>query len=405
MENVVIIGAGQAGAAVSMNLRENGYGGAITLIGEETSPPYQRPPLSKTFAHPQDIDSILLRPTSYYDLQRIALFVDKTVERIDRESRLVFCDDGSRHAYDRLVLSTGAVNRTLQTFDGYENVMSVRTIADSWKLFSSAELRERVVVVGGGFIGAEIAAAFAAIGKQVCLLEAGDRLLGRSVTSETSAYIRSGLMAAGVDVRLQARIEDVRSVEDRVCEIVLCEKDVIACDLVVVGVGATPRTELAAKAGLTVSNGIAVDSVMRTSDPAIFALGDCAIVRDANGNERRHESVPAALFQAKTVASTLLGTPPPPPFVQWFWSDIGEMKLKIVGNALSSDRSIDVPGLGGQAHARLFFTNERLVAAETVNATKIYAATRKALERDVAIGCDDLRAADFDLASILSART
>ncbi len=352
-------------------LRQFGWQDAITLIGEEALPPYQRPPLSKAWLKGEaDGDSLLLRPAQFYPEQDIALRLSTRVAAIDPAARLVWLQDGETLAYDHLILALGSRARRIPLpgldLDG---VLELRTAADADRVKAALGPGKHLAVIGGGYIGLEVAASARALGAAVTILEREDRVLARVACPALSDFFHATHTAHGVDFELGCRIEALEG-DGAVTGVRLSDGRVLACDAVLVGVGAVANDELAREAGLACDNGIIVDLAARTSDPAIFAIGDCTR-RPLPLYERdwRLESVPNALEQAKQAASALCGRPPPAPEVPWFWSDQYDLRLQIAGMPFEATQVVlrGDPASGSFAVFHLA-TDNRLLAVEAVNA-------------------------------------
>ncbi|MFO1066901.1 MAG: FAD-dependent oxidoreductase, partial [Geminicoccaceae bacterium] len=333
-DSIVIVGAGQAGFQVAASLRGEGFAGLIRLLGAEPHPPYQRPPLSKgLLLGKMEPARLLFRQPSFYAAQAIELELGRPVAAIDRGARRVVDTAGVAEPYDRLVLATGTRVRPL-VVPGVEldGVLYLRTLDHSGELARRAAAARRVVVIGGGFIGLEVAAALRMLGLEVTVLEAAERLMGRVVAPLISEFYADLHRGRGVQLVLGARIAELAGSEGRVREVVMADGSRHAADLVVVGIGVLPNVELAQEAGLLCANGIVVDEHGRTSDPAIFAAGECTSHPNRfAGGPVRLESVQSAVDQAKSVAASLLGRPVAYDEVPWFWSDQYEVKLQMVG--------------------------------------------------------------------------
>ncbi|MHA4855117.1 NAD(P)/FAD-dependent oxidoreductase [Rhodococcus sp. MSC1_016] len=331
-QRALIIGASHAGAQLAASLRQEGWSGEIVLIGDESAAPYQRPPLSKAYlAGKRVLDEITIRSADFYSKQRIQL-LDAHVEAIDRSAGHIVLSTGETLTYDKLALCTGARPRQLRV-PGAElaGVHYLRTAADVEMIRTSATPGRRVVIVGGGYIGLETAASLRALDLEVTVLEATGRVLERVTAPEVSAFFDRIHREEGVNIRTGARVEAL-SGDGRVREVILASGESIPADLVIVGIGVEPNTELAAAAGLVVDNGVVIDDQTRTSDPDIVAAGDCASHDMARyGRRIRLESVPSAGEQAKVAAATVCGKSKKIAALPWFWSDQYDLKLQIAG--------------------------------------------------------------------------
>ena len=317
-DGVVIVGGGQAGLEAAAALRTQGYEGTVTLICEEPHAPYQRPPLSKDFlTGKQDASSLPLRALVFYEKHRVDLILGDRVTEINRGAKRVHLAGGGTIDYGYLILAVGARNRTLPV-KGAEHALYLRTLDEAATLkLRLAEARRGVVVIGGGFIGLEVAAAARKAGQAVTVIEALPRLMARAVSPLLSDFFFSLHRAEGAEVLLNSAVAEVQP-----DAVMLTDGSRISTDLVVAGIGVVPNTELAQEAGLAVANGILVDEYLRTSDPDIFAIGDCADHPNAfAGGRARLESVQNAVDQAKSVARAITGQPAPYRDVPWFWTD------------------------------------------------------------------------------------
>ena len=339
--HVVILGAGHAGGTAAALLRQYGFEGAITLVGEEPIPPYQRPPLSKAWLKGEaDADSLALKPLEFYAEATIDFRPGVLAEALDRAARTVALSDGTSLSYDTLILATGAraIRLPIEGAD-LKNVLVLRTAADAEALKATLGPGKHLAVVGGGYIGLEVAASGRALGADVVVLERETRLLARVACKELSTFFRANHEAHGVRFELGASVTGFEGRDGKVSGVKLADGRVIACDVAVVGVGVAPNDELAKAAGLETARGVVVDLDARTSDPAIFAIGDVAH-RPMPIYDRmfRMESVPNALEQAKQVAAAITGRPRPAGECPWQWSDQYDLKLQIAGYAFDVDR-------------------------------------------------------------------
>ncbi len=318
----IIVGASHAGAQLALSLAQGGYEGAITVIGAEPHLPYHRPPLSKgILAGSEEPDTLVLRPEAAYAKAGVAFRLGTRVASLDRAAREVVLDGGERLPYDALALCTGSRVRTLDVPGaGLAGIHVLRSLDDGLALRAAARAGGRAVIVGGGYIGLEVAASLRGLGLEVTVLEALDRLLGRVAPPAVAAFAARVHREEGVDVRTGAAVVAFEG-EGRVTGVRLADGASLPADIVVVGIGVIPETGLAAAAGLEVGNGIVVDEHCRTSDPAIVAAGDCTEHPNPHvGRRVRLESVPNANDQAKVAAATILGTPRGYPTAPWFWS-------------------------------------------------------------------------------------
>jgi 3-phenylpropionate/trans-cinnamate dioxygenase ferredoxin reductase subunit len=380
---VVIVGAGTAGGELAAKLHQTGYGGRVTLVGGEAYLPYHRPPLSKAFlAGGVDEDSLLLRPSASYETFGVVFRSNDWVTAIDRAGRTVTLRDGDTLPYQWLVLATGGQARTL-TCPGADlaGVFTLRGIADARALRGALAAGRRMVIVGGGYIGLEVAAVAVKAGLAVTLIEAAPRVLARVAGAEISAFYEKAHRDAGVVIHTGQGVTALTARDDdpaRVGGVMLADGAVLPADVVVAGVGLVPHTELAAAAGLRVENGIWVDEYCRTEDPHVLAIGDCANHPcPFLGRRVRLESVPNALEQARVAADTIVGKLVPYAAVPWFWSDQYDLKLQAVGLADGHDQVV----LRGSFEARrflVFYLRQGVViAADAVNSPGEFLAARR----------------------------
>ena len=380
MKRIVVIGAGQAGSALVARLRALDFTGPITLIGEEPAPPYQRPPLSKKYLLGEmELERLYLRPESFYAENGIDLRLSDTAVAIDRKDKVVVAG-GEAIPYDQLALTTGSVPRRLPGRIGgeLEGVHVVRTLADVDAMAPGCKEGARVLIVGGGYIGLEAAAVCAKLGMQVTLVEMAERILGRVAAPETSDYFRALHKAHGVDLREGVGLERLTG-ERHVTGAVLSDGSELALDMVIVGVGITPATELAETAGLTIDNGIAVDARGQSSDPCIWAAGDCASF-PYKGRRIRLESVQNAIDQAECVAENMLGAGRDYMPYPWFWSDQYDVKLQIAGLNAGYDRVIVRPGEKEGAVSHWYYAGDTLLAVDAMNEPRAYMVGKRLLE-------------------------
>lgn len=367
--DVVIVGAGQAAVQLAASLRQGGFGGRIVIAGAEAGLPYQRPPLSKAYLLGQMEEAALaLRPAGFYAAQGIALRCGAAVMAIERAGRAVRFADGSRLGYGHLVLATGGRNRVLPGAG-----VSLRSLEEARALRGRLGAAGRVAIIGAGFIGLEFAAVAAARGVAAVVVEAGPRALGRAVGATMAAAIVARHAAGGTRFRFGARVAAAEP-----GRVVLADGTVELADLVLVAIGVVPEVTLAVAAGLAVGDGIVVDARLRTSDAAIFAIGDCACF-PLGGVMTRLESVQNAADQARAVAQALLGRGRDYAAVPWFWSDQGAMKLQIAGVARGDEA--EVVRRAGEGMSVFRFAGSALVAVESLNRPAEHMAARALLGR------------------------
>ena len=369
---LVIVGAGHAGGTAAVLLRHYGFEGSITLLGEETIPPYQRPPLSKAWLKGEaDEDALTLKPVDYYAEHKIDLRMGVTVTALDRAAKTLALSDGASLAYDILILATGASPRRLNLPGAnLAGVLELRSATDAETLKAALGPGKHLAVIGGGYIGLEVAASARALGAEVTVIELQSRVLARVAAEPLSRFFEAYHRNRGVVFELGVGIEALEGAGGRVTGVKLSDGRLIACDAVLVGVGAVPNDKLAQDSGLECANGVVVNLEARTSDPAIFAMGDVTHRPMPLYDDRmfRLESVPNALEQAKQAACAITGRPAPAPETPWFWSDQYDLKMQIAGIPFDAD-SFLVRGDPATAKFAIFhLKGDQIQAVEAVNA-------------------------------------
>jgi len=395
---VLIIGAGHAGGSAAALLRQYGFEGQIVLAGTETAPPYQRPPLSKAWLKGEaDLDALLLRPESFYAEQKIELRTGVTATAIDAAAKTVTFEGGAVEPYDILILATGSVARKLP-IPGADRpeLIELRTLQDAERLKGALGPGKRMAVVGGGYVGLEAAASARKLGAEVVVLERMDRVLQRVASETLSAFFTDHHRSHGVEIRTGAEVSGFEAIDGKVGGVRLADGELIAADVILVGVGALACDALARTAGLTCdtvsSGGVVVDEAARTSDPSIYALGDMTHrpIPVMGGRVMRLESVPNALEQAKQAASAITGRPAPAPEVPWFWSDQYEIKLQIAGLPFDADRQILRGDVSEGRFAVFHLSGDKVVCVEAVNAPPEFMAGRLLIGRATPVAPDKL---------------
>ncbi|MGH9713072.1 MAG: NAD(P)/FAD-dependent oxidoreductase [Candidatus Acidiferrales bacterium] len=366
----VIVGTGQAGFQTAASLRSEGYEEPITLIGEEAHIPYQRPPLSKGFPLGQlDFESILLRPESFYQDHCIDLLAGKRVTTVDRSKREVRLESGARIPYDKLVLAVGARNRLLPAKGAeLDGVVYLRSFDEAVAIKERLKSAHEIVVIGGGFIGLELAAVACTLGKSVTVLEALPRLMPRVVAPIISDFYRELHTSRGVKIICGASVSAIAGSGGKRQQVVLSDGAAFPADLVLAGVGVVPHVELARDAGLKVANGIAVNEYLETDDKNIFAIGDCAEHPCVFAGARiRLESVQNAADQAQRVATTIAGHRTAYGTLPWFWTDQFGIKLQMAGISQGHDRIVTRGKPESRKISVFYFKDGRLVAVDSIN--------------------------------------
>lgn len=404
-DSVVILGAGQAGVQAASSLRRRGYRGKLALIGEESHPPYQRPPLSKTCLKGMPpAERLFLKPREYYAEMGISLALGVQVEGLDRKAGRLAVSGGRPIPYSHLIMATGASPRRLALLgSGLDGVVALRRLDDARALRRRLQRARRLVVVGGGYIGLEVAASARSMGVDVVVLERAPRLLARSVGPDVSDFFSGLHKKHGVSVQCDAALAEIVGHDGAVVGVRMDDGSTIDADAVLAGVGVTPATELAAEAGLACNDGVLVDAECRTSDHAIFAVGDCAR-RPWTGEPAtvRLESVHNAIGMGERAAAALMGDPSPPAEPPWFWSDQYDVKLQTVGLSAGFDEVIrrDDSDFGG--FSAFYLRRGRLIAVEAVNAPSAFVAGKALLRAGAAVEPRVLADPSASLKSILS---
>lgn len=393
-DRTIIIGAGQAGLQVAVELRQAGYAGAVTLVGEEAAQPYHRPPLSKAYlTGEKSLDALQMRGQAFYSEQAITFLPGLAATGIDRAARHVVLADGTSLPYDHLVLATGAAARPLSC-PGHDlnGVMTLRSLDDATALKARLATARHLMVVGGGFIGLEAAASACKLGVAVSVLEMQDRLMARAVGPDVSQHFATVHRSHGVDLRLGQGIAEVIGEAGKAVAVRTTAGDTLPADIVLAGIGVTPNTALALSAGLPVSNGIVVDEAQRTSDERIHALGDvCAFPAPHGTGLIRLESVQNAVDQAKVVAASITGQPARYQSVPWFWSDQYDLKLQMVGLSQGHDAVIERGNRDESRFSVFYMKAGCLIAIDSINRPADHMRGRKLLAPGAApVGADEI---------------
>ena len=401
MAGMVIIGAGHAAGQAAASLRQEKYTGPITIIGDEAHVPYQRPPLSKAYlSGAQEVDRVYLRPEKFYQDKDIDLKLSTRATAINADAKTVELEGGAKIEYDKLLISTGSRPRML-SIPGSDlgGIHYLRTIDDVDGI--RAEMREgaNLVIVGGGYIGLEVAAVGVEQGLNVHVLEMEDRILQRVTTPTMSDYYNQLHKGRGVNIHTQTAVTGFSG--NGKVQKVLCGDSEFDADMVIVGIGIVPNTELAEAAGLTCDNGIVVDDHCQTSNPDIYAAGDCTNHPNALLDRRlRLESVPNAMDQARTSVSNMLGGDKSYAAIPWFWSDQYELKLQMVGFSADGNREVVRGDIASNQFAVIYLKDNTVVAADAVNSPKDFMLCKQLVgkEADAAI----LEDSSSDLKSLLA---
>lgn len=400
MAGMVIIGAGHAAGQAAASLRQEKYTGPITIIGDEAHLPYQRPPLSKAYlSGSQEVERVYLRAEKFYQEKEIDLKLSTRATAIDPDAKAVELEDGSKIDYDKLLISTGSRPRLL-SIPGSDlgGIHYLRTIDDVDGIRADMHEGANLVIVGGGYIGLEVAAVGVEQGLNVHVLEMEDRILQRVTTPTMSKYYDELHRGRGVQIHTNTGVTGFSG--DAKVQKVMCGDTEFAADMVIVGIGIVPNIELAEAAGIICDNGIVVDDHCQTSNPDIYAAGDCTNHPNALLDRRlRLESVPNAMDQARTSASNMLGGDKSYAAIPWFWSDQYELKLQMVGFSADGNREVMRGDMASNQFAVFYLKDNTVVAADTVNSPKEFMLCKKLVgkEADTAVLADSTS----DLKSLL----
>ena len=389
---VVIAGAGHAAGQAITTLTQEKFAGQIVLIGDEPYLPYQRPPLSKSFlAGELAAERLSLKPASFYDDPRIDVRLNTRITEIDPAAKSLKFDDGAGVRYDQLILALGSRARTLPV-DGadLEHVHYLRTIADVEAIRAELGTGRRLVVIGAGYIGLEVAAVARKLGLDVTVIEMADRVMSRVVSPEISDFYQIEHTSHGVKLRLSTGVKALHG-KNRVQQVELDDGELLPADFVVVGVGIVPNVELAQRAGLDVDDGIVVDDRCQSSDPSVFAIGDCTSHPNGIYDRRlRLESVQNALEQAKTAAKNICGKETRYCQVPWFWSDQYDLKLQIAGLSEGYDDVVIRGNPAERSFACLYLKDSRMIALDAVNSARDFMQAKSLIAAAAVFATDEL---------------
>ncbi|MBN8500619.1 MAG: oxidoreductase [Sphingomonadales bacterium] len=391
--DVVIVGAGQGGAYAAIQLRQLGFAGTIALIGRESDPPYERPPLSKEYMLGDKAwERLLIRPVDFWSGKQIDLMLGSEVISVDAAAQSVTLHDGRRIGYGDLIWATGGDPRRLDCPGAsLSGVYGVRGRADADAILADLPQVSRAVIVGGGYIGLEAAAVLRKLGKKVTLLEVLPRVLARVAGEELSAFYQAEHRAQGVDLRTETGIAGIKG-EGRVAGVRLTDGSLVECELVIVGIGIIPAVGPLIAAGAAGGNGVDVDAFCRTSLPHVYAIGDCAAHANdfADGAVIRLESVQNANDQATCAARSIIGEPQPYAATPWFWSNQYDLKLQTVGLSGGHDQAVLRGDPATRSFSIIYLKGGKLIACDAVNMVKDYVQARKLVEEGAVIAPDDL---------------
>jgi len=401
-KDVVVLGGGHAGLSAVVSLRADGFDGGLTLVSAEPHLPYQRPPLSKAFLK-APADPPLLKPESFFVDNDIQCRLGVAATAIDRATPSLQLDDGTSLPFDKLIYACGSRNRPLPSLSpDLENVFGLKTLDEASSLHNAVSAGAKLTVIGGGFIGAEVAATARSLSCEVTVLEFAPRLMARACSPGVSAYFLSRHQAAGIDVRLETGASGFRIDGKRVTAVETTTGDTIPTDVLLVCVGVLPNSELAEAAGIATANGVTVDAYLATPDAHVLAIGDCASFPYApTGEPVRIESVQNATDQGRAAARTVLGDLKPYDAVPWFWSDQGDDKLQMVGLSAEADTSVTRGDVESGRFSVWNYSGATLVGMEAVNRPADYMLARRLMEAGITPPAETVADADANLKALL----
>jgi 3-phenylpropionate/trans-cinnamate dioxygenase ferredoxin reductase component len=404
-ETTVVVGGGHAAGALLTTLIQKKYPHNIVLVGDEPYPPYQRPPLSKNYlAGSVDRESLYLKPSSVYENAGHQLKLGVRVEQINRSNKTILLSDQSTLTYDRLVLATGSRVRRLKVPGAdLKGIHYLHDIADTDVLRDQLNPGKRLVIVGGGYIGLEVAAIAIKAGLDVTVLESSERLLQRVTGPEISEFFYSKHRSAGVDVRLTTTATEFATDGlGHVTGVVVANGNTLPADIVLVSVGVVPETKLAESAGLACDDGILVDEHTRSNDPSILAIGDCTRHRNLFFKQmQRVESVANAVEQARTAAATLMGEDKPYDNVPWFWSNQYDVRLQMVGLSQNHDQRVVRGDPADKGFAVFYLSEGRLIAVDAVNMPMAFTVGKQLVYEGKNVNAEKLSNLDIELKSLI----
>jgi len=407
METVIIIGGGHAGGDSALAIRQAGFQGKIVLVSQESILPYQRPPLSKKFlAGDVGADTLAIKPSSNYEKADIEFLPDTAVHSIERAEKRIVTDDSSL-SYDYLVIATGSRARSVEHPDlpaPVNNLLYLRDLSDSKKLQDQLIPGNHLVIIGGGYIGLEVAATAISKGVVVTVLEQQERVLSRVTSPEVSSFYEKVHTDAGVRVITGAAIKTYKldTAGENIVSIELNNGETLQLDTVLAGIGATPRTELAEEAGLNIDNGILVNEFCQTSDPSIYAIGDCSNhYNPICGRRIRLESVPNAVEQARIAAKAICGSPSPYTPVPWFWSDQYNLKLQMAGLSQGYDQCVIRGEMAEASFVAFYLKHGKILAADCVNRQPEFASIKKLVQQQAEVPPEALCSPETNLKELI----
>ncbi len=385
-ETFVIIGAGQAAGQAVASLRSEGFTGRIVLVGDEDYVPYQRPPLSKKFLSGElGLERVYIKPEDFFTKQGVDLKLGARATGLNRTLKTVTLESSETISYDKLMIATGSrVRRLPVPGEDLAGVFYLRTIDDVLHIREHFGSGKRLVIVGGGYIGLEVAAVAVKSGVAVTVLEMEERVMARVTAPQVSDFFEKVHGAAGVDIRLQTRVSGFEGRDGALTGVQCADGSRLDVDVAIVGIGILPNVELAQDAGLVCDNGIVVDEHGQTSDPDIFSAGDCTNhPNDLVGRRIRLESVQNAIDQAKVAAAAMCGTLKPYKEIPWFWSDQYDLKLQIAGLSEGYDQTVVRGTPDSKTFAVFYLKGGRLIAVDAINAVPEFMVGRKLIAQGV----------------------
>ncbi len=400
--DVVIIGAGHAGGMTAVSLRQKNYHGSITLIGEEAYLPYQRPPLSKGFlAGEIKQERLYLKKQSYFEEHNIRVIKDKKVVDIDRDNKNVILNDQKQIKYGKLVIATGSILNKINTSARETNLFYLRTIRDALKIQQALKDKNKITIIGAGYIGLEIASIAVKKNINITIIEMEDRVMSRVICPVVSDFFQKKHEAAGVKFKFNVSVIDIEDSHNQK-KIKCSDGNIIRADAVVIGVGIKPNIELAVNTGLACQDGIIVNENGLTSDESIFAAGDCTNHPNSIYHKRlRLESVHNAVEQAKSVAASISGENKPYHQVPWFWSDQYNLKLQIAGISQNYDQYIVRGDMEEEKFTVFYLKNKKIIAVDTINNLKEFFNGKKLIAMGAEIPLGVLENKDTNLKELI----
>ena len=405
--DILIVGAGHGGAQAAIALRQRGFEGTITVVGEEPEIPYERPPLSKDYlAGEKAFDRILIRPRAFWEEREVTMLTGHRVVAVDPAAHRVTLESGGSIGYGQLIWAAGGHARRLSCA-GHDlvGVHGVRSRADVDRMMDELATTSRVVVIGGGYIGLEAAAVLSKLGKRVTVLEALDRVLARVAGEPLSRFYEAEHRAHGVDVRLGTTVDCIEATGGRASGVRLADGEVLPAEMVIVGIGIVPAVEPLIAAGAEGGNGVSVDDYGRTSLPDIFAIGDCALHANVFAEDMpiRLESVQNANDMATGVAKAIAGEPEPYRAIPWFWSNQYDLRLQTVGLSIGFDQAVVRGDMARRSFSIVYLKQGKVIALDCVNAVKDYVQGRALVLAGAVIAADRLADAGVPLKQMIAA--